>query len=553
MARKARDNYLTLRATTWWYVRDVPKFAREAAGRDRWKLSLRTSDRGAALKQARELANEHDAFLARCRPVAPNTALKLAEARVRLLPPEEREKIRLSGGSVEHYLGWLEARLRDSRHSAFEAASIAKWASDDASDGSPDIAEAAADADALRLRASIVAAQVREEARTLDMLGFGEVTLQAQRFPMVAEEIAAAKALTEAAKGTAEAADAEAALTVSGLYERWKAATGATSYAQFEYPCRLFDELHGNPRLTEITKVHVRQFRDDLFRLPSAVHLRPSIEKDRQAMTMPAMLEHSRNNPDTPRLAPATAAKHFRALKTILSFGVEEGFIEDSPAEGLRGAKPKLKAHVALQERRRPFSPAELRHLLTTAERVWATEPDHVWFLRMMVWTGARPEELAQLRGSDLLTDNVGGRYVQLTDTDGRRLKNQASHRPIPIHQALLELGFVAHFESRGSAESLFPFKADSAGRLYTRMGVNLRRLMTDHAGFTDPRLAPYSTRHSFKDAARRAGVPEEVAERLMGHRSPTRATARGYGEGFDIPTLRNWLNCIDPLAGEAA
>lgn len=186
--------------------------------------------------------------------------------------------------------------------------------------------------------------------------------------------------------------------------------------------------------------------------------------------------------------------------------------------------------------------------MLAAAEDKWAGKPENTWFLRLLIWTGARPEELAQLAARD--SKRMAGHLcLHIHDEGENKLKNDASYRVVPIHPELLRLGLEAFVKAAKDRPLLFStVKADGRSRLYSRMGGRLRRLLRNGAKIGDPRVVPYSIRHSFKDSMRLTGAPEEVVERIMGHRSPERRVARGYGNPDQIPALAKWISTADPL-----
>lgn len=80
--------------------------------------------------------------------------------------------------------------------------------------------------------------------------------------------------------------------------------------------------------------------------------------------------------------------------------------------------------------------------------------PHVFWSLALGLFTGARAEELAQLRLRDfekVVIDNETIYYInlQITDPKKQSLKNLASERPIPISNYLIEWGFLNYVQDR--------------------------------------------------------------------------------------------------------
>ena len=80
--------------------------------------------------------------------------------------------------------------------------------------------------------------------------------------------------------------------------------------------------------------------------------------------------------------------------------------------------------------------------------------PHIFWSLALGLFTGARAEELAQLRLRDfekIVVENETIYYInlQITDPKKQSLKNLASERFIPISNYLIEWGFLNFVQER--------------------------------------------------------------------------------------------------------
>lgn len=136
---------------------------------------------------------------------------------------------------------------------------------------------------------------------------------------------------------------------------------------------------------------------------------------------------------------------------------------------------------------------------------------------------------------------------LQITDEgeDGTP-KNTESFRTIPIHpecvQEVLELATARRARRK---DMLFDYRTvPSKGTRSHRFGEKFNNWLRSKLKITDKRLVAYSTRHSFKDACRRAGMPEYIANQIMGHRL-AKGDAGGYGIGVSVPELATWLEKV--------
>ena len=91
---------------------------------------------------------------------------------------------------------------------------------------------------------------------------------------------------------------------------------------QYRYAVTRFHELHGRLPLRDVTRAHLRQFKDAIVKLPRST--RADI---RSATLARAVAIAEREN--LPRIEETTARKHVIALSTLLAHAVSWGFIEE--------------------------------------------------------------------------------------------------------------------------------------------------------------------------------------------------------------------------------
>jgi integrase len=200
------------------------------------------------------------------------------------------------------------------------------------------------------------------------------------------------------------------------------------------------------------------------------------------------------------KLAPKTVQKLLSALRAVLSWGRREGYIMVNPAEGITQLRTKADND---EDRRLPFTVEQVRAILGK------------------LYSGARIAEIAGLRREDV-REVEGVLCFEIRAHQGRRLKNKASRRTVPIHPEIIAAGFTA---------DVLPFKSD--GHYYSkRVNPWLRKVV----GITDPRLSFHSARHTVKDRLRAARVPEPEQRALMGHGA--NGVADGYGLGYPMTVL---------------
>ena len=145
-----------------------------------------------------------------------------------------------------------------------------------------------------------------------------------------------------------------------------------------------------------------------------------------------------------------------------------------------------------------------------------------------------------------------GGRivdHVVLFDVNAegdKSLKAKASRRLVPIHSELVHCGFLRHVQSVRDAghDRLFPDLSRNAMGKWSGSWSKWWSRYQRSMGITDKRKVFHSFRHRFRDALRDARVPEDVANRLMGHTDPSMGGR--YGRGFNVEVLAEEVNKIE-------
>jgi integrase len=154
----------------------------------------------------------------------------------------------------------------------------------------------------------------------------------------------------------------------------------------------------------------------------------------------------------------------------------------------------------------------------------------------LMYYTGARREELAQLRARDVRRTFAAQALPHLSilasedDDEGRGVKTEGSRRLVPLHADLIARGFLEYTESVPKDGPLFPKLTANPQGFYganfgKRWGVYVREVV----GIIG--VSPsHGFRHTFKTLAREVGISEEVHDAITGHSGGSRV-AREYGE----------------------
>jgi integrase len=174
-----------------------------------------------------------------------------------------------------------------------------------------------------------------------------------------------------------------------------------------------------------------------------------------------------------------------------------------------------------------PFTVAELQTLFTALPRdpkPAKHTPDTAlpWVALIALYTGARLEEIAQLRTGDVREEAANGARVWCIDIHNggdNKLKNEISARFVPVHSELVRLGLLKYVKALPKGP-LFPGlvrRASKGGKIGARIGELFRKKLVALKLKRDG-LCFHSFRHNVATALRVAGVPKEDAAPVLGH-----------------------------------
>lgn len=229
---------------------------------------------------------------------------------------------------------------------------------------------------------------------------------------------------------------------------------------------------------------------------------------------------------------------YLAAINVVLGWAVDDGLLDSNPA---RDVKPVQLPKVA-ETRSRSMSDDEARKVLgATGKGREGREGDDFlnakrWVPWLLCYTGARVNELTQLRKADVI--KLGEVHAIRITPEAGSVKNKLA-RVVPLHPHLIEQGFLT-FVAKRKAGPLFynPDKRRSdhainrqANRLGSKLADWVRSL-----GVTAPQ-PNHAWRHRFVTLAERYELSERAVDAMTGHSSGR--MNRRYGENEIDVVLR--------------
>lgn len=293
------------------------------------------------------------------------------------------------------------------------------------------------------------------------------------------------------------------------IFERWRKETqpAASTYATFKGHLRRAERFFGHADLARIQRSDVVAWKDEM---------------------VAEGLKSVRSGP-------------LATLKTMCKYAVDNGLLKENPALGVT-----VRQKVRAGERRRAYTTDEVHHILRLAAR--EQHPGIRWLIWLTALSGSRIAEPAQLWADSIRHE----RDIWVMDLkpckQGGSIKNVGSERVVPIHSALIAMGFLDFVATRKGLPLFYaprksgwrPEQKHPSKGLTNRAAGWVRKT----AGVTDPRVGPtHSFRHWFKTQALRAGQEEALINAVVGH-APKSVGDRYYHP--DIQMLRQVVESIN-------
>ena len=229
--------------------------------------------------------------------------------------------------------------------------------------------------------------------------------------------------------------------------------------------------------------------------------------------------------PEGRTLSVGTINDHLTLFKAFFGWSIRsKHYLGSNPF-----ADPAKPTKTAEEGGAEAFTQSELERIFDPALFADMKRPYHFWGPLLGLHTGARSNELAQLRLCDLVEEG-GVKCLSIEhdpdDETPTRTKNKASRRLLPIHAQLWEIGLQAYLDDLKAtgADRLFPtLPLDVHGKREKYFSRDFNELHLKNLGIWQKRRKVF---HSFRDTATEAMAEAEVdtflIEQWIGHAHET-------------------------------
>lgn len=312
----------------------------------------------------------------------------------------------------------------------------------------------------------------------------------------------------------------------------------------------LFIELQGDRAITEYRKADARDFKSALLALPSNRGKHPRTKGLSARDAIDAAKQHN-----LPTLSNSTINKALGRMQATWKWAARQ---LDTEVTDIFGPM-KLASRGNARSEADPFSASQLNLIFNSPlftgckSQRFRTAPGSTdmsrtswyWLPLLGLWTGARLNELCQLRVDDIDSED-GIAFIRVQAGDETQRVKFGKKRLIPIHPELLRLGFTRFVKDQAQSghERIFPtlslgatgYYSDQSSKDFSRYIANL--------GAKTNKTSFHSFRHNFKDACRHGGVNLDINDILLGHALP--GMAARYGDGsVPLPVLNKAIGKV--------
>lgn len=306
---------------------------------------------------------------------------------------------------------------------------------------------------------------------------------------------------------------------------------------EYQATINRFIELLGDLPVQHIRRRTVEEFQGLLRRLPSKGEGIRSLNAHEQIAKADAL--------DLPRLSTVTIKNRLMALSSVLSYAVRMEYLGENPVttSGITQQLAKASSKAARTAPRRSYNRDELVQIFSSPifRDEWVSPRASFgrawyWLPLLLCYSGARREELAQMRASEVKTSEDGVTFLDLMSTsdedtkDGRTMKTLGSHRAVALHPDLIELGFLDYVDGLPKNGQLFPLLTPNPEGWYGHnFGKRWSEYLKKVVSLQSPVAPSHGFRHAFKTMCREASIPEEIHDAMTGHDNGS--VSRRYGE----------------------
>lgn len=288
----------------------------------------------------------------------------------------------------------------------------------------------------------------------------------------------------------------------------------------------------GNKDIASITRSDALAFKNTALELPPRVSV--LINK---GLSLKEIQKST-----TKRVTVSTVNNWVRNLSAMFDYAQKEGYVSENNFKGLAISQKNIRASSL----RDAFTPSEVNTIIDYISDNYTKKDSKYWIVLIGAYSGMRLGEITQLYKDNIIKhDGIWCFYVN-ADKEDQSIKNLSSERLVPIHQYLLDQGFLTFVDSK-------------EGRLFDDLKFNkllgyrggvskwFSKVVTDLGIKHDKGKSFHSFRHFLATECKQKHESEHVTASILGHSSPGNGITYGrYGKNYSVGYLKEVIDRVN-------
>ena len=314
-------------------------------------------------------------------------------------------------------------------------------------------------------------------------------------------------------------------------------------------------EEFGDISLGKLDRGMCVKFKDDIRKLPR------NRSKIQQYRNLDFHEQVSLNVDEKDRISTTTVNNILGYVSSFMKWSRINGFVEVNFFEGM-----KLKKQIRQRDERDRFTEKEIKKIFQKHNYIEFTEVENhkysnYWSPLISVFSGLRLNEICSLYLDNIIQDKVNGRkkiwcfnILEEPDRPDKHLKTLSSKRVVPIHDTLIDLGFIEFVEllkkRHTNRQRLFQELKYGEGSYIRNVSYFFNKKYLPLLGLKTDKKNFHSIRHTVVDHLKQRLVDISFINELVGHHHGNIDLDR-YGKGFTTDIIYN--KCVKKINYETS
>ena len=314
-------------------------------------------------------------------------------------------------------------------------------------------------------------------------------------------------------------------------------------------------EEFGDISLGKLDRGMCVKFKDDIRKLPR------NRSKIQQYRNLDFHEQVSLNVDEKDRISTTTVNNILGYVSSFMKWSRINGFVEVNFFEGM-----KLKKQIRQRDERDRFTEKEIKKIFQKHNYIEFTEVEkhkysNYWTPLISVFSGLRLNEICSLYLDNIIQDKVNGRkkiwcfnILEEPDRPDKHLKTLSSKRVVPIHDTLIDLGFIEFVEllkkRHTNRQRLFQELKYGEGSYIRNVSYFFNKKYLPLLGLKTDKKNFHSIRHTVVDHLKQRLVDISFINELVGHHHGNIDLDR-YGKGFTTDIIYN--KCVKKINYETS